>query len=177
MVINHFKDVRQVTWHGRGDYFAAVLPEGANRSVIVHQLSRRKSQFPFSKSKGLVQCVMFHPIRPVLFVAVSSTQRSPEQTETLVENLARREASTAIHPTNQRCWSHAFHESEHTAGTSCRLFPFKELYRPSLFSVALLGPSSHRCNKDRRVSAIGAIGMDKSVSTKENIILAHDKDN
>ena len=61
----------QVTWHGRGDYFATVMPEGANRSVLIHQLSKRRSQIPFNKSKGLVQCVLFHPVRPYFFVAVS----------------------------------------------------------------------------------------------------------
>ena len=70
IVINHFKDIKQVSWHGRGDYFATVMPEAANRSVIIHQLSKRRSQFPFSKSKGLVQCVLFHPVKPCLFVAV-----------------------------------------------------------------------------------------------------------
>lgn len=71
LVINHFKPIRQVTWHGRGDYFATVMPEGANRSCIIHKLSMRRSQIPFSKSKGLIQYVLFHPIKPCLFVAVS----------------------------------------------------------------------------------------------------------
>nr|CAD7573145.1 unnamed protein product [Timema californicum] len=69
IIINHFKEVRQVTWHGRGDYFSTVMPEGLNRSVLIHQLSKRRSQIPFNKSKGLVQCVLFHPIRPIFFVA------------------------------------------------------------------------------------------------------------
>uniref|UniRef100_A0A182QZU2 Ribosome biogenesis protein BOP1 homolog n=1 Tax=Anopheles farauti TaxID=69004 RepID=A0A182QZU2_9DIPT len=72
IVITHFREVRQVTWHGRGDYFATVMPDAAYRSVMIHQLSKRRSQLPFSKSKGLVQCVLFHPIKPCLFVA---TQR------------------------------------------------------------------------------------------------------
>jgi len=72
VVVNHFKAVKQVTWHAKGDYFCSVIPEGANRSVIIHQLSKWRSQLPFSKSKGLVQAVQFHPIRPYLFVA---TQR------------------------------------------------------------------------------------------------------
>lgn len=72
----HFKPVTQVTWHGRGDYFASVMPEGLNRSVLINQLSRRRSQLPFTKSKGLVQCVLFHPIRPYLFVAVSECEIS-----------------------------------------------------------------------------------------------------
>lgn len=71
IVINHFKQVKQATWHGLGDYLATVMPDGANRSVVIHQLSKRLSQFPFSKSKGLIQCVLFHPIKPQLFVAVS----------------------------------------------------------------------------------------------------------
>lgn len=69
--LQHFKTVTQVTWHGRGDYFATVMPDGQNRSVLINQLSRRRSQLPFTKSKGLVQCVLFHPVRPFLFVAVS----------------------------------------------------------------------------------------------------------
>jgi len=61
-----------VTWHGRGDYAATVMPDGANRSVLIHQMSTRRSQLPFAKSKGLVQSVLFHPIRPFLFVAVNN---------------------------------------------------------------------------------------------------------
>lgn len=72
LVLNHFKPIKQVTWHGRGDYFATVMPEGANRSALIHQLSKRRTQIPFSKSKGLIQCVLFHPVKPCLFVAVSS---------------------------------------------------------------------------------------------------------
>lgn len=71
IILNHFKIVKQVTWHGKGDYFASVMPDGQNRSVLIHQLSKRKSQLPFSKSKGLIQCVLFHPIKTFLFVAVS----------------------------------------------------------------------------------------------------------
>ncbi|XP_077254884.1 ribosome biogenesis protein BOP1 homolog [Temnothorax americanus] len=73
IILNHFKIVKQVTWHGKGDYFATVMPDGQNRSVLINQLSKRRSQLPFNKSKGLIQCVLFHPIRPYLFVA---TQRN-----------------------------------------------------------------------------------------------------
>jgi len=75
VVVNHFKPVKQVTWHGKGDYFAVVLPEGAQRSVMIHQLSKWRSQLPFSKSKGQVQTVLFHPIRPYLFVATQKHVR------------------------------------------------------------------------------------------------------
>ena len=55
VVLKFFKAVKQIEWHVKGDYFATVLPDGANRSVLIHQLSKRRSQIPFSKSKGLVQ--------------------------------------------------------------------------------------------------------------------------
>uniref|UniRef100_A0A0C9Q500 AAEL001169 protein n=1 Tax=Fopius arisanus TaxID=64838 RepID=A0A0C9Q500_9HYME len=72
IVINHFNIVKQITWHPKGDYFATVMPDGQNRSVLISQLSKRRSQLPFSRPKGLVQCVLFHPVRPIFFVA---TQR------------------------------------------------------------------------------------------------------
>ncbi|EDW77174.1 uncharacterized protein Dwil_GK22227 [Drosophila willistoni] len=75
VIINHFKPIRQVTWHGRGDYLATVMPEGANRSALIHQLSKRRSQIPFSKSKGLIQCVLFHPVKPCFFVATQHNIR------------------------------------------------------------------------------------------------------
>ncbi|XP_058833184.1 ribosome biogenesis protein BOP1 homolog [Topomyia yanbarensis] len=102
IVINHFKDIKQVTWHGRGDYFAAVMPEAANRSVLIHQLSKRRSQLPFSKSKGLIQCVLFHPVRPCLFVA---TQRHVRVYDLVKQELLKKLfpnckwiSSMAIHP-------------------------------------------------------------------------------
>lgn len=70
VILTHLKAVKHVAWHSKGDYFSSVMPEGDNRSVLIHQLSRRRSQLPFSKSKGLVQCTLFHPLRPYLFVAV-----------------------------------------------------------------------------------------------------------
>lgn len=71
VVINHFKTVKQVTWHGKGDYFATVMPDGQNRSILIHQLSKRRSHVPIGRPKGQVQCVLFHPIRPFFFVAVN----------------------------------------------------------------------------------------------------------
>ncbi|KAH1018681.1 ribosome biogenesis protein BOP1 homolog [Dendroctonus ponderosae] len=70
--LKHFKMVTQVTWHGKGDYFGSLMPDGLNRSVLISQISKRKSQLPLTKSKGLVQCILFHPTKPFLFVA---TQR------------------------------------------------------------------------------------------------------
>ncbi|VDI39294.1 Hypothetical predicted protein [Mytilus galloprovincialis] len=71
-ILSHPKEITHVSWHGKGDYFASVMPKGDSKAVLIHQLSKQRSQNPFSKPKGLVQCVYFHPIRPFLFVA---TQR------------------------------------------------------------------------------------------------------
>uniref|UniRef100_A0A182SEN2 Ribosome biogenesis protein BOP1 homolog n=1 Tax=Anopheles maculatus TaxID=74869 RepID=A0A182SEN2_9DIPT len=102
IVITHFREVRQVTWHGRGDYFATVMPDAAYRSVMIHQLSKRRSQLPFSKSKGLVQCVLFHPVKPCLFVA---TQRHVRVYDLVKQMLLKKLypgckwiSSMAIHP-------------------------------------------------------------------------------
>ncbi|KAK6186129.1 hypothetical protein SNE40_008226 [Patella caerulea] len=73
--IKHQREISQVTWHGKGDYFASTMPKGESKSVLIHQLMKRRSQNPFSKPKGLVQCVLFHPIRPFLFVATQKYVR------------------------------------------------------------------------------------------------------
>ncbi|TRY70438.1 hypothetical protein TCAL_06529 [Tigriopus californicus] len=88
IVLKFFKNVKQVIWHGKGDYFATLVQDGLNRSVIISQLSKWRSQIPFSKAKGLVQCVLFHPIRPYLFVA---TQRHIR-----IYNLAKQELSKKL---------------------------------------------------------------------------------
>ncbi|XP_006609484.1 ribosome biogenesis protein BOP1 homolog [Apis dorsata] len=102
IILNHFKIVKQVTWHGKGDYFAAVMPDGQNRSVLINQLSKRRSQLPFTRSKGLIQCVLFHPIRPYLFVATQRNIRiydlvKQEMIKKLLSN-SQWISSMAIHP-------------------------------------------------------------------------------
>lgn len=102
IVLNHFKTVKQVTWHGKGDYFATVMPDGQNRSVLINQLSKRRSQLPFTRSKGLIQCVLFHPIRPFLFVATQRNVRiydlvKQEMIKKLLSN-SQWISTMAIHP-------------------------------------------------------------------------------
>lgn len=69
---------KQLRWHARGDYLATVCPDAGGHAVLIHQLSKQRSQAPFQKAKKAgsssfaVQCVAFHPSRPWLFVA---TQR------------------------------------------------------------------------------------------------------
>ncbi|XP_059177727.1 ribosome biogenesis protein bop1-like [Physella acuta] len=68
--IVHSKNVVQFTWHIKGDYFATVQQDGnKSQAVLIHQLSRRQTQAPFSKPKGLVQRVIFHPAHPYFYVA------------------------------------------------------------------------------------------------------------
>ncbi|CAH1102227.1 unnamed protein product [Psylliodes chrysocephalus] len=102
LILKHFKDVSQVTWHGKGDYFATVMPDGQNRSVLISQISRRRSQLPFTKSKGLVQYVLFHPTKPFLFVATQRHVRIYDLVkQTLLKKLLTNSkwiSCMAIHP-------------------------------------------------------------------------------
>ncbi|XP_070193789.1 ribosome biogenesis protein bop1-like isoform X2 [Littorina saxatilis] len=86
--IEHPKEVAQVTWHDFGDFFATVMHEGQRQAVLVHRLTTRHSQSPFSKSKGWVQCVKFHQRRTgggktmtMLYVA---TQRFVRQNSVII---------------------------------------------------------------------------------------------
>nr|NVI69897.1 putative ribosome biogenesis protein BOP1 homolog [Cucujiformia] len=102
MVLTHFKEVTQVVWHGRGDYFCSVMPDGQNRSVLISQVSQRRSQLPLTKSKGLVQCAIFHPMKPCLLVA---TQRHVRIYDLIKQQLIKKLttdskwiSSIAVHP-------------------------------------------------------------------------------
>lgn len=95
--------VQQVAWHAKGDYLASVMPDhSSNLQVFIHQLSRRRSQNPFRKNKGLVQCVSFHPVRPYFFVATQRAVRiynlvKQEMTKKLQAN-SKWISSMAVHP-------------------------------------------------------------------------------
>ena len=90
IIISHTKDVKQIAWHIKGDYFAVVMPQGGNRSVMIHQMSKKRSQVPFSKSNGLIQSVLFHPTRPYFIVATQKTVR--------VYNLLKQQLSKKLLP-------------------------------------------------------------------------------
>ncbi|RLN97770.1 hypothetical protein BBJ28_00021019 [Nothophytophthora sp. Chile5] len=72
VVLHHTTDVTDVSWHNKGDYLATVAPGAGSGAVLIHQLSKRKTQNPFHKSVGQVQAVLFHPSKPFFFHA---TQR------------------------------------------------------------------------------------------------------
>ncbi|KAL3998017.1 BOP1NT (NUC169) domain family protein [Acanthocheilonema viteae] len=63
---------RQVVWHYKGDYFATFANSKSPKLIYIHQLSKCKSQRPFSRLKGLMTVLSFHPCEPLLFVG---TQR------------------------------------------------------------------------------------------------------
>ncbi|XP_041665221.1 ribosome biogenesis protein bop1 [Cheilinus undulatus] len=102
--IQHPKAVQQVVWHAKGDYLASVMPDHSSHlQVLIHQVSRRRSQNPFRKNKGLVQSVSFHPIRPYFFVATQRSVRiynlvKQEMTKKLQAN-SKWISSMAVHPT------------------------------------------------------------------------------
>jgi len=64
-----------VTWHHKGDYFSTVCPGASRLAVLIHHMSKKQSQCPFKKSKGLIQCVQFHPSKPYFFVATQTNVR------------------------------------------------------------------------------------------------------
>lgn len=145
LILNHFKDVKQVTWHGRGDYFATVMPEGSNRAVLIHQLSRRKSQLPFSKPKGLVQCVLFHPSRPFFFVATQHNIRvydlvKQEMVKKLLSN-SQWISSMAIHPGGDNLLVGTYDRKTIWFDLDLSAKPYKSLI---LHSAAVRGVAYHK---------------------------------
>jgi ribosome biogenesis protein ERB1 len=103
MCIDLKKKCSTVVWHHKGDYFATVSSQATHSAVLIHRLSRRQSQSPFKKSKGLVQTVMFHPTKPFFFVASKRNIRVYNLTkQKLIKKLnapAKWISSMVIHPT------------------------------------------------------------------------------
>jgi len=100
--VSHAKSASFVCWHHKGDYLASVAPEGASRAVLLHQSSKRSSGSPFSKSKGRIESVAFHPTKPIFFVA---TQRHVRVYDLLKQELLKKLSpsvkwisSLAVHP-------------------------------------------------------------------------------
>lgn len=74
--LNHEKSLKHSAWHPKGDYLATVIDDkNSNNSIHMHQLSKQKSVRPFAGMKGIVQQVVFHPYKPILFVAVGFIYR------------------------------------------------------------------------------------------------------
>lgn len=102
-LINVKMRINRVVWHHKGDYFASVSPKSSSfTSVLIHRISQSKSQTPFTKNKGLIQSISFHPSKPFFFVASQRNVRIYNlQTQVLVKKLltpAKWISSMAIHP-------------------------------------------------------------------------------
>ena len=67
--VTHARTASMATWHHAGDYIASVCPEGGTRAVLLHQVSKRSTGSPFSKSKGRIETVAFHPSKYALYPA------------------------------------------------------------------------------------------------------------
>ncbi|XP_023241895.1 ribosome biogenesis protein bop1-A-like [Centruroides sculpturatus] len=102
IIISHPKEIKQITWEGRGVYFATVMSEAGSKSVVIHKLPAWTSQIPFQWNKGLVQCVQFHPLKPFFFIATQRYVRiynlvKKEFSKKLLAN-CKWVSSLAIHP-------------------------------------------------------------------------------
>ena len=75
MHVEFNSDVKNLTFHAKGDYFGTVCPNSSSNidQVFIHSLSKGGSQRPFTKSKGKILKVEFHRKKPILFLM---TQRN-----------------------------------------------------------------------------------------------------
>jgi len=90
-------------WHRAGDYLLTFRPERETRSLIVHRVSTRTSQVPFTKPiKGKIMDVQFHPSKPQIFVAADRVVRVYDlQKQELTHKISTPStaiSSLAIHP-------------------------------------------------------------------------------
>ena len=70
------KQIKHFNWHAKGDYFVTVCSDtSSNSSVYLHQLSKQKSANPFKKNDSAVQCALFHPNLPKLYIASQKSIR------------------------------------------------------------------------------------------------------
>ena len=96
------EDVTYICWHYKGDYLGVMSPSAGIQSVSIHQLSKGKSQCPFTKNPGNVQAISFHPSRPFFFVVTQQHIKLFNLTEsTLVKRLisgCKWLSSIDIHP-------------------------------------------------------------------------------
>lgn len=73
--LKHSKVVTSVEWHRKGDYFTTVMPKGDTKSVLLHQLSKKKTHNPFKKLRGIAVSAFFHPTRSIFFISTKNHVR------------------------------------------------------------------------------------------------------
>jgi ribosome biogenesis protein ERB1 len=102
-VIRHPQPVRRISWHSLGDYLLCVVPKQPSLAVVVHQMSRKRTQAPFKRHKGVVEQALFHPTDPLLFVGTAQSIR--------VYDLVRHAAVSRLRPNVQSLSDFAIHPS------------------------------------------------------------------
>ena len=103
LVVDAGHDVEHLAWHGSGDYFSTTSRLSSSSSrVLLHRLSTRASQSPFSRQRGAVTCSAFHPSQPIFLLA---TRQSVLLYHLLQQRLLKRLlcpvqrlTSMAVHP-------------------------------------------------------------------------------
>lgn len=66
--------ISKVCWHPKGDYISTMASGIQSSSqVLIHSVSKATSQKPFSTTKGIIQCIAFHPLKPHFFAATHTT--------------------------------------------------------------------------------------------------------
>ena len=94
--------LKQCCWHHKGDYLASVAPAGLASGVQIHQISKGRTQIPFTKNKGQVQNAMFHVSKPIIFVATQRHVRVYSlQTQQMMKKLqsgAKWISDVVLHP-------------------------------------------------------------------------------
>jgi ribosome biogenesis protein ERB1 len=100
--VNLRSPVKAIAWHRRGEYFATVAPKGQSHAVAIHTLSKHLTQLPFRRLKGQAQTAMFHPSKPLFFVATQRTVRCYDLSKQVLERIdrpgARWVSSIDLHP-------------------------------------------------------------------------------
>lgn len=99
----HDHEILDICWHSKGDYFGVISGISSKTDVWFHQISTRKSSKPFSKTKGIVQRILFHPTRLLFYVA---TQRFIK-----VFNLGKQEMQRKLEPNVKWISDMAIHSS------------------------------------------------------------------
>jgi len=65
--------IQNLNWHKKGDYFSLLATnKGGKATIYIHSLSSLIHQKPFSKIKGIINTVCFHPNKPYFIVATNS---------------------------------------------------------------------------------------------------------
>lgn len=101
MTFEHLQ--KRIVWHLKGDYFATLADRvQTSSSVLIHSLSKTSSQKPFAKSKGIVEAIEFHPVRPLFYVSntthVFIYNLQKQSLTKKFQSGARAVSSLAIHP-------------------------------------------------------------------------------